>query len=390
MTIQIGIGFSQHYNATKAAQEAAEQAKKKLNQERIDLAIIFSTANYDPQEILPITYAILENTKLVGCSVAAIILPDRLETQGVGILLVNAEFTKFETGSVSYLTFQDIQLAGNMLAKNSITDFSEQHRKLLFYFVSNLLTNNTSFVKGIKERLGPNFPVLGVASSDAHNKPSFQFHNNIVIDQGASAVLFGGNVHWGASCKHGWRPLGKPRYIEKTDQNIIKTIDGQKAVSIYEEYFGAESQELNASPFGRINLRYPLGIYLEEEKEYLIRNVIKVNEDGSLVCQDEIPNGARVHLMIGSKDSFLESVRDATAKIKEQLQGRKAKMILVFESLKRCKLLGKTIWQEFQIIQNTLGEIAPVFGMCSDGEVFSFESGQTYLQNESILILAFC
>ncbi len=48
---------------------------------------------------------------------------------------------------------------------------------------------------------------------------------------------------------------------------------------------------------------YPLGLYLEESRQYLLRNIIDILEDGSIVCHEGIPQGAEVHLMISNKES---------------------------------------------------------------------------------------
>ena len=90
---------------------------------------------------------------------------------------------------------------------------------------------------------------------------------------------------------------------------------------------------------------YPLGIYLEESRQYLLRNIIDILEDGSIVCHEGIPQGAEVHLMISNKDSCRNSAIEAAELVKASLGDRQAKLVLVFESLARHKILGRVCFQ---------------------------------------------
>ena len=48
---------------------------------------------------------------------------------------------------------------------------------------------------------------------------------------------------------------------------------------------------------------------MEEANQYLLRNIIDILEDGSIVCQEGVPEGAEVHLMISNKDSCIALCR---------------------------------------------------------------------------------
>jgi hypothetical protein len=137
---------------------------------------------------------------------------------------------------------------------------------------------------------------------------------------------------------------------------------------------------------------YPLGFYLEGSRQYLLRNIIDILEDGSIVCHGGIPQGAEVHLMISNKESCRNSAIEAAESVKASLADRPAKLVLVFESLARHKILGSSAFSEIQAIKNVLGPTAPIVGMCSYGEIGPFDTlnniKNIYLHNESILIVA--
>lgn len=390
----VGIGFSKNLDTLKAAQEAAEQAKKILNQDRIDVTFVFNTIHYSPEEFLPRIYETLNKTKLVGSSTAGIILPERIETRGLAVMALHSDDIKFETSHAGHLNLQDIRTAGADFARSSLTDYGKQHRKLFFFFADGLLHELANLTEGVRQQFGNAFPIVGVGSSDDfHFKKTYQYFDNTFMSTGASGVLFGGRAHIGLGCRHGWRPLGKPRIIDDIKGHIINTIDGQPAVKIYEEYFATEAQALPQGRLAYLNSRYPLGMAVAGMSEYLLRNVMFTFEDGSMGCQHNILDKTEVHIMIGGKDSCLRAAQAAAEDAKEQMQGRTPRLILIFESLIRYKILGRTADEEIRMVRNILGADVPTLGMYSFGEIFTFTSAngtQTLLQNGSIMILAVC
>ena len=66
--------------------------------------------------------------------------------------------------------------------------------------------------------------------------------------------------------------------------------------------------------------------------------------------------------------------------------------MLLFESLARHKILGRSAFSEIQAIKDVLGNATPIVGMCSYGEMGPFGTlnniKNIYLHNESILIVA--
>lgn len=393
MATLIGIGFSQNPNTFLAVREALSDAKTQINQSPADLAIVFNTVHYHSFEILSSLREILEETPVVGCSTAGIILSEFIASRGVGVLIVHSEEMKFGVGSVSDVTAPETRQAGSLLARNTIADFGAHPRRAFLFFTDGLLKNSAPIIKGMQEVLGTFFPMVGAGSSDDfHFKKTFQYGPEAVMTSGAAGLLIGGQITLSIGSQHGWKPLGRPRIINQTDGHIIKTIDGKKASSLYEEYFGKEMEDLRAKQLGQMAILYPLGIYLPEDNEYLLRNAIDILDDGSIVCQGEVPEGSEVHIMLGNKESCKQAARHAALEVRESLKGKNPQLVLIFESLARNKLLGRGAFQEIQLIKEILGSKTPILGMYSYGEIAPFHSRQhikkTHLQNASIVILA--
>ncbi|MCK5178452.1 MAG: FIST C-terminal domain-containing protein, partial [Candidatus Omnitrophica bacterium] len=96
--------------------------------------------------------------------------------------------------------------------------------------------------------------------------------------------------------------------------------------------------------------------------------------------------------MISNKDSCKQAAIDAAEEVKKGLLGKKPKLILIFESMARLKLLGRMAFEEIENIKHIFGESVPIIGMYSNGEICPFQTVEKfkkpYLLNESIVVIA--
>ena len=392
MSTSISIGFSQLPDPQKAILQACVQVKNQLNTADTDLIIVFASPQYVVPEIHTIIARALKPKRLVGSSTGGIILSNGVTNRGIAIAGINSEDILFGISAISDITAQDMHAAGFDLARKASLDLKTPHRGVFIVFSEGIEKNSSHFIRGVKEVLGMAFPVLGAISSDDFKyKKLSQFFQDQILQNSAVGLLLGGPFHLALGCKHGFKPLGKPRFITEIDGFIIRTIDNKPAVEIYKHFLGKEAEGLKDVTLNSYAAMYPLGIYLEESRQYLLRNIIDILQDGSIVCHEGVPQGAEVHLMISNKDSCRNSAIEAAEIVKASLGDRQAKLVLVFESLARHKILGNTAFNEIQAIKNVLGFTTPIIGMCSYGEIGPFGTlnniKNIYLHNENILIV---
>jgi hypothetical protein len=278
------------------------------------------------------------------------------------------------------------------MARQISNDFKHPHRHGCVFFADGSFQNNTMFVRGAQEVLGNGFLIAGAVSTAEHaSTRTRQFFQQQCLQDAATGMIIGGQIKMAVSSHHGWRPLGKPRAVTRVDGHVIRTINNEPAIQIYREYFGQEADLLETSKMSNVSLLYPLGIYSEEENGYILRNPVEILGDGSIVCQGEVPEDSEVHLMIGNKDSCKEAALKAALEIQEKM-GPHIKVLLIFESIARHKVLGRSALQEIKIIRDVLGPQIPLIGMYCYGEIAPFQMSEnmvkTHLQNESLIITA--
>jgi hypothetical protein len=393
LSTNISIGFSQHPDPKEAVLQACVHVKNQLNSPATDLIIIFASPQYVIPEVQTTIARTLKPKRLVGSSTGGIILSNGVTNRGIVIVGIISDEIGFGVSAISNIDSQEMHYTGFDLSRKAIQDLNSSHREVFITFSEGIEKNCTQFIRGVKEALGRGFPIVGVVSSDdfKYQKLS-QFFQNQILQNSVVGLLLNGASQFSLGCKHGFKPLGKPRTITKVDGYIIRTIDDQPAVEIYKHFLGKEAEGLKDITLNSYAAMYPLGIYLEESGQYLLRNIIDILEDGSIVCHGGIPQGAEVHLMISNTESCRNAAIEAAELVKASLGDKQAKLILIFESLARHKILGGNAFSEIQAIKNVLGYTIPIVGMCSYGELGPFGNlnniKNVYLHNESILIVA--
>lgn len=389
----IGVGFSKERDPFTASRDATLLAKLQLKQEKIDLILVFTSIRYADDEIIRGIIQVVEDSSIIGCSSAGLILSEGVEKEGVLILALKSTEIRFGLGLCEDIISGQERLCGNEVARTAIKNFASYKRHLFMLISDGLIKNSSELIMGVQEILGKSFPLIGGASSDNLSfSKTYQYFQNRVLTNSAAGILWGGDMSFGLGIKHGWRPLGKPRIATDTEGNIIKKIDHHPAIRIYEEYFGKDTQDLHSNKLASMAILYPLGIYIAGEKEYLLRNALGVTPEGGLICQGEVPIDSEIRLMIGNKESCLKAAKEAAIEAKETIHNKETLLVMVFDSISRRKLLGRDAAKEIDVIKEVFGETVPIVGFYTFGEEAPLKAldyrGQTYFHNETIAILA--
>lgn len=390
MGIQVGVGLSTEKDPVLAAKEATRSATLNIHNKKIDLAIVFSSVDLSCASLLKtLSMSLGENIPIVGCSGTPIIFNQDTYKHGlIVLLLVFPPGVYLNTAYTKELKSKTALSAGEELGQKLLFGFKEVPRHLSVIFSDGLIQDSSSLIYGLQERLGRSFPLIGASASDnLAFQRTYLYFNQEVFSDGACGILFGGKLNFGFGVKHGWKPLGKPRYVTKCSGNIVYEIDKTPAAKVYEEYFACDLMELRKK-LKYISVLYPIGVYLAGEEEYLLRNLLFIGENGSLVFQGNVPENSLIRLMIGTKESCLSAALQAT----EEAKFTKTKnFALVFDSVSRYILLRRDANKELEIIRGALGKDIPLIGIYTYGEQAPLRAisyhGQAYFHNQTITVL---
>jgi hypothetical protein len=305
-------------------------------------------------------------------------------------MLVSTKKIKFGMGAAHDVNTKGARAAGEEFAHQALKNLGTTQRDLALIFSDGMIENGSDLLRGIKDAVGLSFPIFGGCSADnLRFSKTYQYYNNELSSNSIIGAIFSGENLFGIGLRHGWKPLGKPHTITEVKGNIIKKIEGKPAVEIYQEYFSKSREEIEKN-LVRMSIYYPLGLYVPGESEYLLRNVLRVDKEGGLVCQGDASEGSDVRLMMGTKEWALDAATEAAQEAKSALQDKTIKGALIFESISRNKLLGRLTENELSRIKEVLGDV-PILGICTYGEQAPLKSlehyGETYFHNETLAIL---
>ena len=240
--MQIGIGLSTEKDPIKAAKEALKEARINIHTEKISLAVVFSTIEFAHSDVLKTISALLGPVPILGCSSLGLILNQGIFKHAIAIMLLSLpEGIYFNTAYVKEISAKSTALSGKELGEKLSYGFKNIRRDIGVIFSDGLMRDGSGFLSGLQERFGTSFPLAGASASDnlAFKKTYLYFGNEVYTDA-ACGILWGGKLNFGLGVKHGWKALGKPRYVTKSSGNTVYEIDGTPAVTIYEEYLASD------------------------------------------------------------------------------------------------------------------------------------------------------
>ncbi|MBU1015438.1 FIST C-terminal domain-containing protein [Patescibacteria group bacterium] len=395
MGIQAGVSFSKHRDAYQAGYEAAKGAMKEARIEKADLLIGFASSRFEQKELIRGIREAGGDAQFVGCTDAGEITNQGPQQGGVAVMAVSSESIKFHTGLGKDVA-KGANEAGQAVAREVMEKTKDGDLRAFIMFPDVLAGNGAEIVRGVQKVLGEHFPILGGAAGDDFEfKKTYQYRDDEVDSGSVAGLGLEGEFSMGAGVRHGWIPIGSPMKVTKSEGALLKELDGRPAISIYEDYFGQSANELRKEPLARMAITYPLGLKLPGLEEYLIRDPIIAQEDGSITCAAEIPEGSEIRLMIGSHEKAVEAAQEAATKLKEDFQkaGTKPKFILMFNCIAREKLFGQRAKEEIDAVMEIVGRDVPLLGFYTygeqapmGGEVSDKEKISSRFYNETVVI----
>lgn len=387
----VGVGSSKHSDSYQAGREAAAHAMTRMGLTTANLVLAFGSVRFDQTALLNGIRSITRDAALIGCSTAGEITSEGPAKRSVVVVVIQSDRLTAITGLGSQLD-QNPRQTGETTAW-ACARARAQDPHVFLAFPDGVSGNVAEAIRGIQTTLGTSFPILGgSAGDDFLFQRTYQYYHATVHSNCLVGALLAGPMTVSFGARHGWQPLGKPRLVTRALDNVVHELDGQSAVNLYEEYFGQGADVLRQESLARMTIVYPLGTPIPGEEEYMLRNALRITPQGHLVYAGEMPEGASVRLMMGSKARALAAARRASQQAKDGLKGKTARLALVFSSASRARLFGREAGEEIACIREVLGTHVPLAGFYGYGELAPLSSerylGKTYYQNETLVILA--
>lgn len=381
--IACAVGKGKNPDAVLAARQAADACRSQLTDPPA-LLVAFASRIYPASAVLDELSRQFPRCPLVGCSSAGEIYTNGPDDESVAVVALNGVSVKAALGDPIHA---DGYLAGKQLGRQ----LPSKGERLLLLLSDGLLGDGAAVVRGLRESLLPQIPIIGGAAGDDSRFQRTEVYLGGENYSGRMVVAgLGGDFSFGLGVRHGWEPVGLPVRVTKSQGNRLLEVNGMPAIRLYEEYFGEYTERLRTQPLARLAIYYPLGLPVQSSSEYLLRAPLSVEADGAIRLTAEIPEGAHVRLMIGAVDSALKAARIATLEALSQMKGRPPRLAMVFSGVARRNLFGTKSGEEVKLIREILGPAVPVAGFYGYGEFAPLEGTDpcaACFHNETLAIL---
>jgi hypothetical protein len=198
-----------------------------------------------------------------------------------------------------------------------------------------------------------------------------------------SIMGFYGDVQVALGTLSGWDAFGPERRITSSAANVLSTLDGEAALSLYKRYLGPHAETL---PSGA--LLFPLLVKASDGTPPVVRTVLAVDDAaGTMTFAGDVPIGASAQLM---RANFDRVVAGAAGAAEASLGDSPPDLALLISCVGRKLLLKQRIEEEVEAVRDVVGDGCVLAGFYSYGELAPTSAGKPcQLHNETMTITTF-
>lgn len=252
----------------------------------------------------------------------------------------------------------------------------------LFLMFDALVPNIASILDALYLETGDRVNYLGVnAGSETFQPMPCLFDAERVIDAGVLCLLLPPEL--ASALGHGYLAPDEPITATATTGNRIASINWRPAFDVYREQVRASyGIQLDRDNFYRYAVHFPFGIALANGQT-LVRIPVALDEDGSIFCVGEIPDGSLLTLLRAPEADSLDTVRLLAARLKRQPAPSR---LLFFYCAGRRMHLGAAAEAEVAALARETG--AELVGALSLGEIGGVQDWSYPLFHNAALVCA--
>lgn len=350
------------------------------------LLVVFCGESYDLPELLAGIRDIAGDTPLVGCSTAGEISTAGPGDAGVVVTALGGPGFEVATAAAD-ASGGRLREAGAEVAA-ALDRLPDKEHKVLLLLTDGLVGDQSEIVRGAYRVVGAGVPLVGgCAGDDLRMRATAQLHDATVLRSAVVAAAIASDAPLGIGVRHGWRRVGEPMLVTRSEGNRVRSLDDAPALDVYLQRLGAPpAAAMDAQAFTRFALTHPLGLSRRSGEE--VRFVAGADfDDRSLLCVAHVPQGGLAWFMDGDDASVLEATDAACRDALVALDGRAPLGLMAFDCIARRGVLGDPgIRNEVDRIAGFAGG-APVAGFYTYGEI-ARTTGMRGFHNQTLVVLA--
>lgn len=378
--MQVGVGYSDSPETTKAGTEAALMALSKVGTDKsCDFVLLFSTAMHEAIILKEAVLSVVgREIPIYGGGAAGIITNDFYGYAGgqVGVACIWLEEVQSTVVTKGDLTLGEEEVGRGLGRQLSDLDVEKITPLILFYDAVNeagkdsRLTMATHLLKGIEKELGFLPRIMGAGLQGNHSGASYpQFYKNELVENQAMILKFSKNLQIDRVIMHGCKPASRYYTVTKADGPVILEINGQKALPFMEKLFDNKIEGKDFPFFLILGINH--GDKWEEyvEENYASRLCLDIDKErgGIVMFEPDMVEGTKFQIMYRSLN--LDYMKPKIDEVFHKLGNNKPVFAMYIDCAGRCAGYGGTELEDADALQKIIGERVPLLGMYTGVEV---------------------
>ena len=336
------------------------------------LAIVFGSFVHNLEEI-GAAFAKFD-IEVFGASASGEITNDEVHEESIAVMLLDIGRDAYRLnvfdgeGKTSYQVGQSVAEWAKTVYDNPA-----------FMVISaGLRADGEQIVKGIICAMEREVPLFGgLAATEVGMPETFVLSTSQVLANGVVALIFDRNaVELQGIAQSGWKAIGTPKTVTKAEGNIVYKIDDEPALDIYNKYLNIGG---DVSDVG-LAAEYPL-VLMRDDGSSVMRAVMWVNEDKSIVYAGTVPEGAKVRFSMSPGSEIIEQAIAQMSEFNQQTPGADA--IVLFSCKARHLALGPMVEDEISGIHKLWN--VPLVGFFTYGEIGPVPQGRCDFHNHTLV-----
>lgn len=323
------------------------------------------------------------NAYLIGCSTAGEIHGTRVVDNVLAVTAIDFEETELRKAFTEIRGPGDSFDAGRRLAEALL---GEGLRHVLV-LSDGLHVNGAELTRGLSASLPAGVAVTGGLSADGD-----KFQQTLVLldgppshDTAAAIGFYGDRLKVGVGSVGGWQPFGRECVVTRAEGNVLCTLDGRPALSVYEAALGDYAAGLPGAA-----LLFPLAIRTDDPTQGIVRTVLGIDpERQTITFAGDIPEGSFARVMHASTDRLVNGAAAAASDCRSDMDAAPDFALLV-SCVGRRMLMKQRVEEELEAVRDVFGSATRLAGFYSYGEIAPFCAGERpAFHNQTISITAF-
>ncbi len=377
------VGHSEEIDAEDIFQELKEQTAGNLAGRKPKAGILFACIDTEHQALLDFINEEWPDIQLIGCTTDGELSSNKGFLQDSVVLMLLGSDQIDITAGVGRNVSKNTHNACSQ-AFGEAKDKTSQDAKFCITLPEGLSANSEKIVRELNSETGETIPCFGATAGDQWQfKSTYQYYCEEVLSDSVPVLLFSGLVNYSYGVASGWKPIGKPGTVTRSDGNVVHEIDNEPAIQFYKKFMGQ-----NAKPTGEC----PLAILNDnQELIYLRASLENVDEQtGAISFLGDVPQDVIVQITTADRDAIIEGCKQSINLASERFpQNASPEAMVIFSCAARKLLLGTRTNEESIAIKEKYGNALPFIGFYGYGEIgpVKEKSGNTEYHNDTFVSL---